>query len=420
MNKGDIFMSHSADYSKTSRDTLDSPEGLADRIAEILECPITIEDANHRIISYSKHDKNVDEARIATIMRRSVPEDVITSLWESGVMSRLFESNDPVFVPAIEKVGLGNRIAVSVHKHHDVLGFIWAQTNDTTITNEKMSLMKDAAKLVKNQLHQHHLKKKQSEESYQEFFWQLLVGHLQQPGEISQQAKRFGLAFGNSLCIAMIEISYDITPTIEKHAYYLIETLYQPYAVCRIFNENQLIMLVNLESTPNPNNKLKTLIQDFIQKLTARLNIGHVKGGFGLTYDSPENMKDSYRQAMKVLELKEQLPDSLQHVYGYHELGIYQFLQDLNAIRNRDNYRNDAIERLRAYDKKNGSALVKTLHAYLDCDSNVHNAAKQIHVHTNTLNYRLKRITDIGEIDLKDTNQKITLYLDLLIEKIND
>ncbi len=162
-------MSHSADYPKAFQDTFDSPEGLADRIAEILECPITIEDANHRIISYSKHDKNVDEARIATIIQRSVPENVITCLWESGVMAWLFESSEPVFVPAIEKVGLGNRIAIAVHKHQEVLGFIWAQTYDTTITNERLSLMKDAAKLVKNQLHQHHLKK-ESEASYQEFF----------------------------------------------------------------------------------------------------------------------------------------------------------------------------------------------------------------------------------------------------------
>ncbi|RYG71976.1 PucR family transcriptional regulator [Lentibacillus lipolyticus] len=410
-------MSQSADP-KSFQDTFDSPEGLADRIAEILECPITIEDANHRIISYSRHDKNVDDARVSTIIRRSVPEDVITSLWENGVMTRLFESSDPVFVPAIEKVGLGNRVAIAVHKHHEVLGFIWAQTNDTTITSDKLSLMKDAAKLVKNQLHQHHLKKKKTEADYHEFFWQLLAGHLQQPNEINRQARRFGLEIGDFFSIAIIEFDDDVTQTIEKHAYYLTETFHQPYVVCRIFDQNQLIILVNLESVPNPRKKLHTFVEDFKGKLTNRLNISLPKGAFGLVYSSPVYIKDSYRQAISVLELKEQFSSALQHVSGYYELGVYQFLHELSAIRNRDNYRNDALDRLKNYDRKNRSDMVASLHAYLACDSNVYNAAKKMHVHANTLNYRLKRITDIGEINLKDPNQKMTLYLDILIERM--
>ncbi len=161
---------------------------------------------------------------------------------------------------------------------------------------------------------------------------------------------------------------------------------------------------------------MKAFVQDFITKLAERIGIDYAKGAFGLVYSSPVNMKDSYREAVNVLELKDQFPSALQHVHGYHELGIYQFLHELKAIRKRDNYRNDALERLKAYDKKNRSDLVASLHAYLACDSNVYNAAKRMHVHANTLNYRLKRITDIGEINLKDPNQKITIYLDILIE----
>ncbi|GAA0439978.1 sporulation transcriptional activator AdeR [Lentibacillus halophilus] len=410
-------MSHSIDHQNHFYDTFDSPEGLADRIADILGCPVTIEDVNHRIISYSKHEENVDDARVATIIRRSVPENVINGLWESGVMTRLFESSEPVIVPKIDKVGLGNRIAISVHKHREVLGFIWAQINEATITDDKLSLMKDAAKLVKNQLHQHHLKNKKTEESYQNFFRQLLSGHIQQSAEIQRQASRFGLKFGNYHAIAIIEFDSDISQTIEKHAFYLTETFQQPYTVCRLFDQNQLIILLSLET--HAREALKTFVQNFTKKMHERLNIHHVKGGFGQVYTTPESMKDSYRQAVNVLELKEHFPSTLHDVHGYYELGVYQFLYELRAIRNRDNYQNDALERLKDYDKKNGSDLVATLHAYLACDGNVYNAAKRMHVHTNTLNYRLKRIGTIGEINLKNPNQKMTIYLDILIESID-
>lgn len=96
---------------KTLNDLIDSPEGLADRIAENLGCPVTIEDANHQIVSYSKHEERVDDARTATIMRRKVPESVVNGLWKHGIMARLFESGRPVIVPPIEEIGLGRRLA---------------------------------------------------------------------------------------------------------------------------------------------------------------------------------------------------------------------------------------------------------------------------------------------------------------------
>src|SRR4051812_4030829 len=35
----------------------DSLDEIADRISEVLHCPITIEDANHRLLAYSTHDE---------------------------------------------------------------------------------------------------------------------------------------------------------------------------------------------------------------------------------------------------------------------------------------------------------------------------------------------------------------------------
>ena len=62
---------------------------------------------------------------------------------------------------------------------------------------------------------------------------------------------------------------------------------------------------------------------------------------------------------------------------------------------------------------------METLEVYLNKDCNIHEASKALNVHTNTLNYRLKRISEIGEINLKDPNEKITLFLDIKLEKFS-
>jgi len=64
--------------------------------------------------------------------------------------------------------------------------------------------------------------------------------------------------------------------------------------------------------------------------------------------------------------------------------------------------------------------LLHTLEVFLYNDSNVKAAADLLHVHINTLTYRLKRIAEIGGIDLNNMDQKVTLYLDLKAEKMEE
>jgi DNA-binding PucR family transcriptional regulator len=51
--------------------------------------------------------------------------------------------------------------------------------------------------------------------------------------------------------------------------------------------------------------------------------------------------------------------------------------------------------------------------------SNVNTAAKKLNIHVNTLNYRLKRISKIAEIDLKNINEKFTIYLEIKLRNMH-
>lgn len=408
-------MKHPSDFTYSYKDFIDSPEGLADSIAEILACPVTIEDANHRIVSYSKHEENVDDARTATIMRRKVPEHVINGLWKQGFMAKLFESDEPIVVSKIDNIGLGNRLAISVRKDNEILGFIWAQTNDLSVTSEHLAEMKEAAQWVSHHLLRQQAKKKKTDENSKEFFWQLLTGSLKNPAEIRRMAKKYQMNLDGQLCVAVFEFPEDMSQVVERHAYYLTETLHQTRIVNRIFDDQQLILLVRTDNKEDANEMNQAFIREFTQKMKERLHFEDLKGAFGLIYDSPTLISDSYKQALKALKLKEQFPSGLQHVDNYQDLGVYQFINELASLQKKENYKNDALIHIKTYDERHNSMLLETLKVFLGKNSNVHQAAAHMHIHTNTLNYRLKRIKEIGNIDFKDVNQKTMLYLDLLI-----
>ncbi len=396
------------------------PEKLADFLAEVLDCPITIEDANHHLISYSKHNENIDEARLSTIIQRKVPNKVIDGLWKKGIMKKLLESDKPVIIPAIPSVGLGNRVTVSIRENDEILGFIWAHIEEKTIRNDDLELFIEASKFAKKYFLYVRNKTGKSKKQYRDFFWQLLLGDFKEENKIHELAKQFDMNLSGKLSIVIIDFEKveSVTDLVKKHAFYLVETLSKVNIVGRFFDQHQLILLVQLKKENDSKSAIHEYIQTFIDRLCNRLQIDHVIGSSGLIYDTPSSLHYSYKQANKVLELKRKFPNELENVYLYQDLGIYQFLDDLYRIRMKENYRNEVIEKLKEYDEENNTDLLNSLRVYLKNDSNVNLAAKKIHVHSNTMNYRLKRIAEICEIDLNDSSLKTNLYLDLLIHKV--
>ncbi|WP_242057341.1 PucR family transcriptional regulator [Pseudalkalibacillus hwajinpoensis] len=392
-----------------------SLEDLADCIRENLGCPVTIEDSDHRILAYSSHDENVDPARIATIMKRKVPEDVIKSLWKKGIIPQLFESDDPVIIPAIPEVGLGQRVAISVRKNEELLGFIWAQLN-WEVEQEELALLKKAAKVVKNQILKLEIKKRHSEEGHREFFWKLLTGHYTKEANILDQASTYQIKLKGEMAIVVFEFNDEIQQSLERHMNYYIQASHQIELIYSTLDQNQLILLVRPTDQKNTAEQLSEFVQVFVEKISNRLGVDTLKGGAGTLYQSPLSIKDSYREALHVLSIKERFKREVMSIYSYQNLGIYQFIDLL--YKERKHYQNSYIEKLKQYDAINHTQLLETLEVYLQHDSNVKAAAHVLHVHTNTLNYRLKRITDVANLDLKDANQKVTLYLDLKIEQM--
>lgn len=405
-------------YDAFQSESVATPEKLADLIAEILGCPITIEDANHQLISYSKHNGNIDEARMSTIVQRQVPDHVVNGLWKSGVMKQLFERDEPVIIPPIHNIGLGNRVAISIWEDNEILGFIWAHTDERDFHEKELQLFKVAADLVKKYFAINKSTSRENEKEFRDFFWQLLLGDIKEEPVILQRAKQLSLSLNGDLSIVVIDFGKEVTGVDEKHAHYLVDRMEQVEIVGRMFDQNQFILLVRLNENANKKTVLHENLQIFLYKINNRLQTDRIVGGSGLIYQTPLDLHYSYQQAKKVVRLKRQFKEELENVFTYEKLGIFQYLDVVYNNRIKENYKNPIIERLKQYDKKNNTELLHSLWIFLESNCNVFDAAKKIHVHPNTLNYRLKRIKEIGDIDLNDPNQKTTVYLDLIIDKL--
>lgn len=407
-------MSYNNDPFKANFDSL---EGFADRVSDILQCPITIEDANHRLIAYSAHDDYTDPARTSTIINRRVPEKVINSLWKQGVIPKLLSSEEPVRVETISEVGLGNRVAVSIWKNKEVLGFIWALEARRPLSKEEMELLKKAAKAAKNQLLQLYIRKNKKEERVQEFFWKLLTGHITLDEEIRENLTLMQISTPPLFSILVFRFKSDITTDIEKQVSYILKTTQQLQILLYTVDRDELILLAAPKSLMHPLQQFNRFIASFAVQMKERFHVDSIKGSFGGIYKNYGRIEKSYKEALTVLSIKERFAEQTNEIYGYQELGIYQFFDLLLEKKQQGEFENSALLKLQEYDKKHHTNLVETIEVFLDKNNNVSETSKALNIHTNTLAYRLKRISEIGEIDLENMNQKLKLYIDIKLAK---
>ena len=76
-----------------------------------------------------------------------------------------------------------------------------------------------------------------------------------------------------------------------------------------------------------------------------------------------------------------------------------------------------ALSTLATYDAESKSELVKTLDTYVSTGCNQVECARQLHVHLNTLKYRLKRISEMTGLDFKDQDELFYLRLSIALHE---
>jgi DNA-binding PucR family transcriptional regulator len=66
-----------------------------------------------------------------------------------------------------------------------------------------------------------------------------------------------------------------------------------------------------------------------------------------------------------------------------------------------------------AHDRAHGTDYVATLAAWLDQQADPRKAARQLHVHPNTLRYRLRRLSELVHLDVESPRARLALQIQL-------
>ena len=162
--------------------------------------------------------------------------------------------------------------------------------------------------------------------------------------------------------------------------------------------------------------ELKAVAAELVRQLQIKSPANDIVIGLGRPATRPGAWLYSQQQARESWRLGKEWKAAPVTYFG--DLGLYQLLTALGGGPEAARFYRKTLGRLIAHDDNKNAELVETLDAYFNCHGNLSQTASRLHIHRNTLTYRLDRIASITQLDLDDPDARFSLQLALKLRPI--
>ncbi|MFG2627441.1 PucR family transcriptional regulator [Streptomyces sp. NPDC048473] len=139
---------------------------------------------------------------------------------------------------------------------------------------------------------------------------------------------------------------------------------------------------------------------------------GRLTLGVSAAVHSPEGLRGALEEARHARRVAAARPGRV-CAAGHHELASHVLLLPFVPDDVRRAFTARLLDPLRDYDRRHRAELIPTLEAFLDCDGSWTRCASRLHLHVNTLRYRVGRIEQLTGRDLSRLEDKLDFFLAL-------
>ncbi|MFC1419801.1 PucR family transcriptional regulator [Streptacidiphilus cavernicola] len=385
--------------------------GLAQTTAVLTGGIVSIEDAANRILAYSRSadSDEADDLRRLTILGWQGPEPYLSKLRAWGVFQRLREADAVVAIDAHPELGLRRRLVVAIRSGERQLGTIWVQEGSAPLADRADRVLLGAARVAAL-----HLVRRRSELSADlRLTRTLLAGLLDgatgpQPlaGHLALDVRRPAAVLGFALPGGTGLTGPDTLNVISVHA-----AARHHRALVAPVGDRVYVLLPELPRGITPDT-LRGWAQEVSDAARVHLD-APLRGAVGRIVPTLAAAPASRAEADRVLEAMASgriaaavaaLPDVRAEVL------LGELLALLTA---HPQVRDPRLTALTGHDAAHGGRLAASVLAWLDHLGDVRDAAAELHVHPNTLRYRIRRAEQLTGLDLRSPEQRLLAMLQL-------
>lgn len=397
-------LEHHGDRADPMHDPSTDLFGLAQSIADRTGGMISIEDAESHVLAYSASSDEADELRRLSILGRAGPPEHLRWLARWGVFDALRAGPAVVRVAARPELGLRPRLAAGIHRdgqdRHSpgFAGTIWLQQGTRPLADDAEEVLRGGAVLAAR-----ILARLAAIPSAHAVLVAELLGLRDGTRDVTDLARELGVAADGKPTVIGFDGEYPDSVHLSD-VLALSATAFRSDAQIIAHGSRVYVLFAQTGRASVP-----SWIRGTIAALRAQLGIDlHAviaTAAGGLAGVAPARV-----EVDRVLDSAGRHPGALGPVTSLAEARTTVLLDEIITVITADDRLIDPRVRGLA---ETEPVLAETLRAYLDAFGDVGAAAQRLHVHPNTVRYRVRRTESVLGLSLTDPDARLLVSLGL-------
>ena len=240
----------------------------------------------------------------------------------------------------------------------------------------------------------------------------LLEGSFGSESVAVERADRLGFALGDGVTVVVVRGHNAASATVETLAVAVRRCLTQRGVACLVTTRDGAVCVVIAQGDADAGILAAAMRGDGAAATGAA-----VSAGVGRVHRGPAGVRASHREAEHALRVGARLHPP-RPLAAFADLGLHRLLVAMAQHPEMEDFYLQTAGALVAYDRRTGSDLMATLDAFFHCHGSPTETAERLHLHRNTVLYRLRRIEEIGGLRLDDPATRLNLQVCLRIAEV--
>lgn len=398
---------------------------LCHEMARLSRCAVGILDPQYRVLTFDKsHAKGLDTDAVAASLRDQAPlaSEAASGRPAPSVLVVRLESDVLRATCIVTPILLSGR--------HDgwVVVVESAEPPHPHDVAEHRVVVEQAATIIGTEMLRMRSVEQAEERARGDFVHALLHGRFSNPHDLEARAVHYGFSTTATYGVivagsigtagateslnALFQLARDATRLApHSHARTLATVVGDVLAVIRE---------IEVPSRPDSPDAASRALAEYAATLEhelARRIHRPVPVAYGRPVAGAHRIFDSYREARITLGLRQRL--GINTPCGFQDLRVFAALADLAASPQGLAFATEVLAPLRG-GRPGASDLEQALIAYIELGGNLNAAARELHIHRNTMLYKVDRAARLLQLDLRSAESQFIVWLayklDLLAE----
>lgn len=373
---------------------------LLDICCDILQNPVILSNPNAQLLMISSKYEISDPAVLDLLENGVSSSNFLSEFEQFDLHNRLRSSTKPILMDTGFSAST-KRIVQGIYVSGQLAAILLVLESNKIFSENDISIIQVLAGTIANEI--------ALQGSLQGTLYEYQLLNMLRGESVSAQKKTAWLSALNwqtfsNYRICVIRSKTTLTSSYESFLRKKIRNL--SYCKAVYFN-NDIVLIINC-----PSDSLEHYYYEELAKITESMQL---YGGLSKNFCTLDDVAAQYKLALEACNIC-LIMSHVPTLTPYDKVSSFCLIHKAASVCTLDDYISPRLAQLKDYDKKYGTDYYETL--YVTLQSGIKNEIIQkLHIHKNTLNYRLQKIEEIIGIDLNNGQTRFDLLLSFQIQQ---